>query len=171
MTEKYENYNSLYPVAYYEIGKVYAFYGSTHVCAEAATSQQVADFKGVLEVLTADAPADPIGKESKLHRYYAVVVDKQPGSLIVMFKNQNNGKSSYLIKSYIADAGCDTDGKDLMPTSAVTYYPVEGTPGSSSVDPDSSETNKGPSPVDPTEPKGTNKGSSPVDPDSKPLDN
>lgn len=131
MTQKYESYNSAYPLAYYEVGKVYAFYGTTGVCAEPAAIEQVQAFVTALDELEtgAEPKPDKITDAGKLHRYYAVVVAKESNSIVVMFQNNNaDGGIEYLTKSYIVDAeGCDTDGMDLMPTSGATSYCAKGT--------------------------------------------
>ncbi len=134
MAKTHENYNSAYPLAYYEIGKVYAFYGTTGVCAEPATYAEVNNFAAVLDEIEVDTGVTDkaIANVSSLHRYYAVVVDKQEGGITVMFQNNCDGTIGYLTKKYIVDAGCSTDGMDLMPTSISTSYAVIGTQRSES---------------------------------------
>ena len=130
MAKKYENYNSAYPLAYYEVGKVYAFYGTTGVCAEPATDSEVNSFAAALDEIEVDTGVklDAIENASNVHRYYAVVVAKQDGSITVMFQNNNSdGTIGYLTKNYLVDAGCGTDGMELMPTSMATSYAVIGT--------------------------------------------
>ncbi len=130
MVKKYENYNSAYPLAYYEVGKVYAFYGTTGVCAEPAMDEQVNNFAVALDEIEVDTGVklDAIKNVSNLHRYYAVVVAKQDGSITVMFQNNDSdGTIGYLTKDYLVDAGCSTDGMDLMLASTATSYAVVGT--------------------------------------------
>lgn len=132
MAKHYENYNASYPLAYYEIGTIYGFYGSNSSNAKLATPDQIRKFSSILNELEENENAnvikpvrnngESVRKKSKLQRYYAVVIEKKQNSIVAMFRNSDNGKNSFLIKRYIVSSSCSTDGKDLMPVQTSSSY-------------------------------------------------
>lgn len=136
MAKHYESYNASYPLAYYEIGTIYAFYGSNIANAKPATSDQIQRFSAILSELeetenaNAIKPVKHVGNTSSgragLQRYYAVVVSKQKNSIEAMFCNSNDGWTNYLTKRYIVSSSCSTDGKDLMPVQTKSSYDKTG---------------------------------------------
>lgn len=135
---KVEQYNSKYPLAYYEVGKIYSFYGqTTNVGIKPATQLQINRYSSLLlefveekdnddnNEMNSVEREDRIGNKSKLNRYYAVVVDKineKQAKIVVMFLNCHHGKETYLTKSYAVNYGCSTDGKNLMSASVTTDF-------------------------------------------------
>lgn len=129
MAKNIESYNSSYPLAYYEIGNVYAFYGFKKAKGKPASEELIKQFSSVLWDLELYEESDVIKpvksekmvtKSSHLNRFYAVVVGKEDNKIIVMFRNVDNGHVSFLTRAYAVSYGCETDGKDLMPTSLST---------------------------------------------------
>lgn len=132
MPKAIDSYNSSFPISYYEIGTVYSFYGRGEGNSQLATDEQIRRFSGVLRELEQREQANAIkpvnggsksGMRGTLSRFYAVVVDKIYGSkakIQVMFLNIDDGRESFLVRSYAVGFGCSTDGKDLMPASAST---------------------------------------------------
>lgn len=127
-----ESYNSSYPLAYYEVGTVYSFYGQTSAKGTPATSDVIQKYASALSTLVIEeekSAIKPVKGSSVtatrcggLNRFYAVVIDKvKSGSsayIVVMLCNKYNGRSEYYTRSYSVNNGCTTDGKDLMPASA-----------------------------------------------------
>lgn len=130
MITNIESYNSSYPLAYYEIGKVYIFYGKKTSIGEVATSDQIKMYSSVLKELDEKEDSSIIKAVKNIrtsekefsrsfNRFYAVVVDKINGKnpkIVVMFLNRG-GEETFLIRSYAVNFGCNTDGMDLMPVS------------------------------------------------------
>ena len=127
-----ESYNSSYPLAYYEVGTVYSFYGQASAKGTPAPSDAIQKYASILNALVAEeqesaikpvkgSATTAIGRGG-LNRFYAVVIEKiKSGSsayIVVMLCNKHNGKSEYYTRKYSVNHGCATDGKDLMPTSA-----------------------------------------------------
>lgn len=127
-----ESYNSSYPLAYYEVGTVYSFYGQASAKGTPATSDAIQKYAYVLNELVAieqESAIKPVKgsattatRRSGLKRFYAVVIEKvKSGSsayIVVMLCNKYNGRSEYYTRKYSVNHGCATDGKDLMPASA-----------------------------------------------------
>ena len=130
--ENIESYNSSYPLAYYEVGTVYSFYGQAFAKGTPAPSDAVQKYASLLNALVAEEQESAIKPvkgyaatatgRGGLNRFYAVVIEKiKSGSgayIVVMLCNKHNGKSEYYTRKYSVNHGCATDGKDLMPTSA-----------------------------------------------------
>lgn len=130
--ENIESYNSSYPLAYYEVGTVYSFYGQASAKGTPAPSDAVQKYASLLNALVAEEQESAIKPvkgsaatatgRGGLNRFYAVVIEKiKSGSgayIVVMLCNEHNGKSEYYTRKYSVNHGCATDGKDLMPTSA-----------------------------------------------------
>ena len=127
-----QKYNSSYPLAYYEIGTVYSFYGGDSITGTPASSEIIQRYATVLNDLVSQEQENAIKPvknleatntgRSGLHRFYAVIVDKVKSGkdvkIVVMFRNKNGDKIEYYTKQYAVNhSGCETDGKDLMPTS------------------------------------------------------
>lgn len=126
-----ESYNSSYPLAYYEVGMVYSFYGQASAKGTPATADSIQKYASVLNTLVVEEqesaikPIKGISATSAgrggMNRFYAVVIDKvKSGSsacIVVMLCNKYNGKSEYYTRKYSVNHGCATDGKDLMPPS------------------------------------------------------
>lgn len=115
--KKYESYSAAYPLAYYELGVVYAFYGRANTSATPATADQIRKYSFALEELTEGNAAT--GKSYQmLNRYYAVVVDKVNAGtnsyITVMFHANVNGVMGYYIRKYGVGTSCWTDSKELM---------------------------------------------------------
>ena len=134
--ENYASYNSSYPLDYYEVGTVYAFYGRVGVSADVADEEYVAQYAHCLRAINVEdmesgvanalqpvvrnRPGVKISVNSnELIRFYAVVVDKEYAGgkayIVVMFCSKDNGQREYYTKSYAVSYGCETDGKNLMP--------------------------------------------------------
>lgn len=127
-----ESYNSSYPLAYYEVGTVYSFYGQTSAKGTPATSVAILKYASVLNELVDEEQESAIkpvksstttsAGHSGMNRFYAVVIEKLKSGnnayIVVMFCNKSGGRSEYYTKKYSVNYGCRTDGKDLMPTSA-----------------------------------------------------
>ena len=127
-----ESYNSSYPLAYYEVGTVYSFYGQVSAKGTPATSEAIQKYASVLNELVAEEQESAIkpvkgsattsSGRSGMNRFYAVVTEKvKSGSsayIVVMLCNKYNGRSEYYTRKYSVNHGCATDGKDLMPASA-----------------------------------------------------
>ncbi len=135
MNENIESYNSSYPLAYYEVGNVYAFYGQKMATTKLASKEQIERFSGILRKLETKENTNTIkavkGKDkansnklnSHLNRFYAVVVEKVSGTkskINVMFLNRDDAGETFLIRSYAVNFGCNTDGKDLMKATTST---------------------------------------------------
>lgn len=130
MSEKIESYNASYPLAYYDIGTVYSFYGRPILTGKYASAEYIRKYSAMLLSLTErekNNAIKPVSSSSKsnskhlLERYYAVVVDKinnKTPKIEVMFIANNDGHYEYLLRSYIVSKGCATDGIDLMPVSS-----------------------------------------------------
>ena len=130
--ENIESYNSSYPLAYYEVGTVYSFYGQASAKGTPAPSDAVQKYASLLNALVVgeqESAIKPVKGSAAtatgrggLNRFYAVVIEKiKSGSsayIVVMLCNKYNGKSEYYTRKYSVNHGCATDGKDLMPTSA-----------------------------------------------------
>lgn len=127
-----ESYNSSYPLAYYEVGTVYSFYGQVSAKGTPATTDLIQKYASVLNALVVDKQENSIKpvkstsatstSRSGMNRFYAVVIDKvKCGSsayIVVMLCNKYNGRSEYYTRKYSVNYGCATDGKDLMTASA-----------------------------------------------------
>lgn len=127
-----ESYNSSYPLAYYEVGTLYSFYGQASAKGTPATSDAIQKYASVLNALVIEEQESAIKPvkgsavtatgRGGLNRFYAVVIEKiKSGSnayIVVMLCNKHNGRSEYYTRMYSVNHGCATDGKDLMPTSA-----------------------------------------------------
>lgn len=132
-----ESYNASYPLAYYTIGSVYAFYGR-NLAANAipASTQQIKHYSEKLTSIEnsqvhnatklVDDNVNRINVSNGLSRYYAVVIGKstsgRSSSISVMFMNQSGNEREYLIKEYAVSSSCFTDGQDLMPVSTSTNF-------------------------------------------------
>lgn len=127
--KKYESYAASYPLAYYELGTIYSFYGQTNSTGTLATAEQIRKYASVLQELEADestingvynnSTTATAGRPSgAIGRYYAVVVDKvNAGSnsyIVVMLCNKNNGRTDYYTRKYAVNSSCFTDSKNLM---------------------------------------------------------
>lgn len=127
-----ESYNSSYPLAYYEVGTVYSFYGRASAKGTPAPSDAIQKYASILNALVVEEQESAIKPvkgsaatatgRGGLNRFYAVVIEKiKSGSsayIVVMLCNKYNGRSEYYTRKYSVNHGCTTDGKDLMPTSA-----------------------------------------------------
>lgn len=126
-----ENYNSSYPLAYYEEGTVYSFYGQASAKGIPAPTDAIQKYASLLDTLIAEeqtsaikpvkASATTSTGRSGLNRFYAVVIEKiksgNSAYIVVMLCNKCNGKTEYYTRKYSVNHGCTTDGRDLMPTS------------------------------------------------------
>lgn len=126
-----ESYNSSYPLAYYEIGTVYSFYGQASAKGTPAAEDQISKYASILNDLVVEEQASAIKPvknaasksigAGRMNRFYAVVTDKVKSGnnahIVVMLCNKYNGRSEYYTRKYSVNYGCATDGKDLMPTS------------------------------------------------------
>ncbi|MBR2894117.1 MAG: hypothetical protein IKC03_00475 [Oscillospiraceae bacterium] len=128
-----ESYNSSYPLAYYEIGNVYSFYGPAYAKGTPANADAIKKYASVLNELVEEEQESAIKpikgtassssvRRGGFNRFYAVVIDKVKSGnsayIMVMLCNKHNGKSEYYTRKYSVNFGCTTDGKDLMPASA-----------------------------------------------------
>ncbi len=123
MASKIEEDKASYPLAFYEIGTVYSFYGHPKIGSKLASDDQIKRFASTLkaggqEKLAQMAKYVSGGNSSfeneRLNRYYAVVVNKVNTSspmIEVMFNAKVDGHDEYALKSYIVNKGCFTDGK------------------------------------------------------------
>lgn len=125
--KKYDSYAASYPLAYYELGTIYSFYGQASSTGTPATADQIRKYSSVLQELEAD-DSTFIGnygtKLSTSHtngaigRYYAVVVDKvnagKDSYIVVMLCNKDNGRTEYYTRKYAVNSSCFTDSKNLM---------------------------------------------------------
>ena len=123
-----ESYNSSYPLAYYEVGSVYSFYGKTSSKGTPATTEAIKKYASVLNALLVKEPESaikPVRDSAEIatgrggmNRFYAVVIEKvKNGSdthIVVMLCNKYNGHSEYYTRNYSVNYGCATDGKNLM---------------------------------------------------------
>lgn len=138
MAKKIESYNASYPAAYYEIGTVYAFYARGSASGTPATDKYIQRFSSVLKSLEAQQNANAIKpvkggsnepplRKGGLTRHYAVVVEKYPTHIEVMFLNKDGNHESFLTRKYTVNGSATTDGKDLMaPTTHTTITGVKG---------------------------------------------
>jgi len=129
--ENIESYNSSYPLAYYEVGTVYSFYGQGSAKGNPAPSDAIQKYASLLNELVVEeqeraikpvkGSATATGRGG-LNRFYAVVIEKiksdSSAYIVVMLCNKHNGQFEYYTRKYSVNHGCVTDGKDLMPTSA-----------------------------------------------------
>lgn len=140
MAKKIESYNASYPAAYYEIGKLYAFYANGNAKGSPASEKQIQRFSSALKSLeecqssNAIQPVkggllnEPPLRKGNLTRYYAVVIEKNPTNIEVMFLNKDGEKESFLTRKYTVNGSATTDGKDLMaPSTHTNVSGVEGT--------------------------------------------
>lgn len=132
-----ESYNSSYPLAYYEVGSVYSFYGHTSAKGTPATTEAIQKYAFILNELVMDeqeAAIQPVkgtnentSVQGGLNRFYAVVIDKVKAKnsayIVVMLCNKYNSRTEYYTRSYSVDYGCKTDGKDSIPV--VTHLDFE----------------------------------------------
>lgn len=123
-----ESYNSAYPLAYYEVGTVYSFYGHASAKGTPATVDSIQKYESVLNTLVGEEQKNAIkpvkGTSASstgrggMNRFYAVVIEKVKSGnsayIVVMLCNKYNGKSEYYTRKYSVNHGCATDGKDLM---------------------------------------------------------
>lgn len=126
-----ESYNSSYPLAYYEIGAVYSFYGQVSAKGTPATTEAIQKYAPILDELVVEEHENVIkpvkgvaptaSGRGGINRFYAVVIDKIKSGpnacIVVMLCNKYNGKAEYYTRKYSVSNGCSTDGKDLMPAS------------------------------------------------------
>ena len=140
-----ESYNASYPLSYYKIGTVYSFYGTSNTANTThATDEQIRRYSDKLIALEQEEAQNAIqpvaGSRTSAYirngmsRYYAVVVEKTTG-IIVMFINRDSGKTEYFLKKYAVSHPVDLDGKDLMPVSTHTSYGSDKTDGKSNSKP------------------------------------
>lgn len=146
-------YNSSYPLDYYKIGTVYAFYARAGISGDVASDKYVdayakylADLPeventanlsnaagNVLKPVIRHREAMTIGVDG-LVRFYAVVVDKIHGAhgnnIVVMFCNHDGGNNAYYTKQYVVSSSCETDGKELMPVKKSLNFNVSPKPKS-----------------------------------------
>lgn len=127
-----ESYNSSYPLAYYEVGKIYSFYGQASVKGTPASFDAIQKYASVLNALVVEEQESAIKpvkgssvaatSRGGMNRFYAVVIDKVKSGngayIVVMLCNKYNGRSEYYTRKYSVNHGCATDGKDLMPAAA-----------------------------------------------------
>lgn len=127
-----ESYNSSYPLAYYEEGTVYSFYGQASAKGTPAPVDAIQKYASHLNALIVEEQKSAIKPvkgsattatgRGGLNRFYAVVIEKiKSGSsayIVVMLCNKCNSKTEYYTRKYSVNHGCTTDGRDLMPTSA-----------------------------------------------------
>ena len=126
-----ESYNSSYPLAYYEVGMVYSFYGQASAKGTPASSDSIQKYAPTLDALVIEELESAIkpvkgtaatsAGRGGMNRFYAVVIDKvragNSAYIVVMLCNKYNGKSEYYTRKYSVNYGCATDGKDLVPVS------------------------------------------------------
>lgn len=129
MASKIEQYKASYPLAFYEIGTVYSFYGHPEIGSRLASDEQIKRFAATLKAVGQEKSAQTAKHVSggntsfankRLNRYYAVVVNKVNTSspmIEVMFCVKVDGHDEYALKFYIVNKGCFMDGKELMPVS------------------------------------------------------
>lgn len=144
----YDSYNAAYPLAYYELGTIYSFYGKTTSSSTSATADQIRKYSAVLQELEADTSSAVISSGSKaskeqtqgvLQRYYAVVVDKVDlggnSYIVAMLCCKSDGRTQYITRNYAVNTTCFTDSKNLMPpvahlnSSPETNKPAEAPAG------------------------------------------
>ena len=124
---KYDSYAASYPLAYYELGTIYSFYGQTSLTGTPATAGQILKYSSILQELEADDSSFMGSYSTKsstgqtngaIGRYYAVVVDKvnagKDSYIVVMLCNKNNGRTEYYTRKYAVNSSCFTDSKNLM---------------------------------------------------------
>lgn len=125
--KKYDSYAASYPLAYYELGTIYSFYGQASSTGTPATADQIRKYASVLQELEADDSTFIGNYGTKLSaghtngaigRYYAVVVDKvnagKDSHIVVMLCNKGNGRTEYYTRKYAVNSSCFTDSKNLM---------------------------------------------------------
>lgn len=129
MAQRIESYKGSYPLAYYEVGTVYSFYGTNNNIGTYATNDQIRRYSGVLRELDQEYSANVIKPVSSgnsksngghLNRYYGVVVNKlneYTPKIEVMYIVNVNGHREYGVKRYAVSRSVTTDGKDIMPIS------------------------------------------------------
>lgn len=132
MNYEIEPYKSTYPLAYYDIGTVYSFYGRRESTWDTAPEVYVKQYAHLLNKLEDEEKSNVIKAVrvreenfTSLIRYYGVVVEKASGSydsIKVMVLSEIYGRRIYLIRSYVvgrmSTEAITTDGKDLMAVSA-----------------------------------------------------
>ncbi len=136
---QYKSYNSKYPIEYYKIGGVYAFYGNSFENAQPASTQQVqryanrlADRKSSLEEVAEESRPSSSNRSGNVYgsviRYIGVVVDKHSNGkdaiITVMFKNMIAGQEEFLLKKYgvALPQGSFFDGKQGIEVSSATSF-------------------------------------------------
>lgn len=136
--KNYESYVASYPLAYYDLGTIYSFYGHKdanirNITTLQATPDQIKKYAPILQ----EMEVDQINLKEKmsgfsgcykdiLDRYYAVIVDKVsagPNSYITaMFCNKADGKLEYYTRKYAVDSMCLTDAQNYLPIAAHLNY-------------------------------------------------
>lgn len=125
--KKYDSYAASYPLAYYELGTIYSFYGQASSTGTPADADQIRKYSSILQELEADdstfvgnhgAKPSTSQTNSAIGRFYAVVVDKviagNNSHIVVMLCNKNNGRTEYYTRKYAVNSSCFTDSKNLM---------------------------------------------------------
>jgi hypothetical protein len=121
-----ESYKASYPLSYYDVGAVYAFYGPSFLGVP-ATNEQITKYASVLNSLlerennTAIQPVQSKKNEKNvinLNRFYAVVVEKirstNSACIVVMFCNKHNGRIDYYTRKYVVNSGSFLDGSEIL---------------------------------------------------------
>lgn len=140
MNYEIEPYKSTYPLAYYEIGTVYSFYGRRETVGNIALDTYVKNFAYLLDQLEKEertAAIKSVGargnKESSMIRFYGVVIEKTNGvspTITVMILNRKNGHKIYQTKSYTVGRNTanaiTTDGKNLMTATVRADIKING---------------------------------------------
>lgn len=140
MNYEIEPYKSTYPIAYYDIGTVYSFYGRRECAGAIAPEMYVKQYAYLLDQLEDEESNNVIKsvqtrgeKSTSMIRYYGVVVDKSSDSypsIKVMTLNIKDGCKIYQIKSYSVGRknteAISTDGKNLMTASAKADIEITG---------------------------------------------
>lgn len=125
--KKYDSYAASYPLAYYELGTIYSFYGQASSTGTPATADQIRKYSSVLQELETEdstfignygAKLSTGHTNGAIERYYAVVVDKvnagKDSYIVVMLCNKNDGRTEYYTRDYAVNSSCFTDSKNLM---------------------------------------------------------
>lgn len=122
--EKIPSYNAAAPLAYYEVGTVYSFYGRTYDEIRADGPASEMQIKAYAPSLLALDGVEPDAKSKSdegeraafsadLIRFYAVVVDKINDAAPVIEVMFLNG-AGYGLRRYSVGKPCTTDGLELM---------------------------------------------------------
>lgn len=120
-----DSYNSSYPLAFYDIGEIYSFYGNNNTQGKPANEDAINKYSKLLVDMTETTKSalKPISDVSvsnvntrTFDRFYGVVVGKNPKNnyIEVLFCNLDGDNYTFFTRKYSVNHGCALDGKDIL---------------------------------------------------------